>query len=101
MTVCFLIITLSWFLTNESIRSKGKAFPLQACRGPEFSRRLRIPDFKTIGTCRLQGCQPYALAAFTPSKYSWYSFLLEAESTPEPFHSEINITFNNIRNYYP
>ena len=28
------------------------------------------------------GCQPYALAAFTPKKYSWYSFLLEAESTP-------------------
>ena len=30
------------------------------------------------------GCQLYAPAAFTPSKYSWYSFLLEAESTPEP-----------------
>jgi len=23
------------------------------------------------------GCQPYAPAAFTPRKYSWYSFLLE------------------------
>ena len=30
------------------------------------------------------GCQPYAPAAFTPNKYSWYSFLLEAESTPAP-----------------
>jgi len=30
------------------------------------------------------GCQPYEPAAFTPRKYSWYSFLLEAESTPEP-----------------
>jgi len=30
------------------------------------------------------GCQPYAPAAFTPMKYSWYSFLLEAESTPGP-----------------
>ena len=30
------------------------------------------------------GCQPYAPAAFTPRKYSWYSFLLEAESTPGP-----------------
>jgi len=28
------------------------------------------------------GCQPYAPAAFTPRKYSWYAFLLEAESTP-------------------
>jgi len=30
--------------------SKGKANPLQAWTGPEGSRRLRIPDFKTIGT---------------------------------------------------
>ena len=30
------------------------------------------------------GCQPYAPTAFTSSKYSWYSFLLEAESTPGP-----------------
>ena len=27
-----------------------KAIPLQAWRGPEGSRRLRLPDFKTIGT---------------------------------------------------
>jgi hypothetical protein len=31
---------------------KGKAIPLQACTGPEGSRRLRLPDFKTIGTWR-------------------------------------------------
>jgi len=30
------------------------------------------------------GCQPYAPVTFTPRKYSWYSFLLEAESTPRP-----------------
>jgi hypothetical protein len=29
---------------------KNKAIPLQVWRGPEGSRRLRIPDFKTIGT---------------------------------------------------
>jgi len=29
---------------------KGKAFPLQAWTGPEGSRKLRLPDFKTIGT---------------------------------------------------
>ena len=28
------------------------------------------------------GCKPYVPANFTPRKYSWYSFLLEAESTP-------------------
>ena len=26
------------------------AIPLQALRDPEVSRRLRLPDFKTIGT---------------------------------------------------
>jgi hypothetical protein len=29
---------------------KGKAIPLWALTGPEGSRKLRLPDFKTIGT---------------------------------------------------
>jgi hypothetical protein len=29
---------------------KGKAIPLQSLTGPEGSSRLRLPDFKTIGT---------------------------------------------------
>jgi len=29
---------------------KCKAIPLQAWTGPEGSRRLRLPDFKIIGT---------------------------------------------------
>ena len=33
-------------------KGKGKASPLQAWTGPEGSRRLRLQDFKTIGTCR-------------------------------------------------
>ena len=49
-------------------RLKGKAIPLQACTGPEGSRRLRFPNFKTIGTWRWQGCQPYAPAAFYPQE---------------------------------
>jgi hypothetical protein len=55
---------------------KCRAIPLQALTGPECSRRLRLPDFKTIGTWRRQGCQPYVPAVFTPRKYFWYSFLL-------------------------
>jgi len=31
-------------------KGKGKAIPLQVWIGPEGSRRLRLPDFKTIGT---------------------------------------------------
>jgi hypothetical protein len=34
----------------NNITAKGKAIPLQALTGPEGSRRLRLPDFKTIGT---------------------------------------------------
>jgi hypothetical protein len=32
------------------INIKGKAIPLQALTGPEGCRRLRLSDFKTIGT---------------------------------------------------
>jgi hypothetical protein len=33
----------------SSVKGKGKANPLQAWTGPEGSRRLRLPDFKTTG----------------------------------------------------
>ena len=55
---------------------KAKTIPLQAWTGPEGSQRLRLPDFKTIGTCTGR--------LYPPRKYSWYSFLLQAESTPGP-----------------
>ena len=32
---------------------RAKAIPLQNWTGPEGSRRLRLPDFKTIGTLTL------------------------------------------------
>jgi hypothetical protein len=34
----------------RDVNLKGKAIPLQAWTGPEGSRRLRLPDFKPIGT---------------------------------------------------
>jgi hypothetical protein len=37
-------------LLTEMSKGKGKATPLQALTGPEGSRRLRLPDFKTVGT---------------------------------------------------
>jgi len=39
-------------LTWERYELKKKTVPLQAWRGPEGSRRLRLPDVKTIGTWR-------------------------------------------------
>jgi len=49
-------------------KGKGKAIPLQAWIRPECSRMLRLPDFKTFGTWRWQGCQLYTPAAFTPQE---------------------------------
>jgi len=69
-----------WVKTPFSL-VKDKAVPLHACTGPEGSRKLRFPDFVTTAQ---DGCQPNAPAAFIPRKYSWYSFLLEAESNPGP-----------------
>jgi hypothetical protein len=50
------------------VRGKGKAISLQTWTGPEGSRSLRLPDFKTVGTWRWQGWQPYAPATFTPQE---------------------------------
>ena len=48
---------------------------------------------------RWQVCQPYTSAAFTPQEYSWYSLLLEAESTPEPQCSQME--YVNEKSQWP
>jgi hypothetical protein len=63
---------------------KGKEVPLQAYSGPEGSRKLRFPDYMITAQDGGKAVKPYAPAAFTPRKCSWYSFLLKAESTPGP-----------------
>jgi hypothetical protein len=45
----------------------------------------------TFGTWRWWGRQPQASAAFTPGKYSWYSFSLGAESAPGPWYGRREI----------
>jgi len=37
-------------VAHRPIILKGKAVPLQAWTGPEDSTKLRLPDFKTMGT---------------------------------------------------
>jgi hypothetical protein len=37
-------------MITPTTKSKGKTIPLYALTGPEDSRKLRLPDFKTIGT---------------------------------------------------
>jgi hypothetical protein len=45
----FLVMQSSSASSLE-VTVKGKAIPLQAWAGLEGSRRLRLPDFKTIST---------------------------------------------------
>jgi hypothetical protein len=50
----------------------------------EDSRRLKLPDFKTVGTCRWEGCQPYALAAFNPTSQERYLVLISVRGWVDP-----------------
>jgi hypothetical protein len=64
-------------------KGKGKAIPVTGLGGPQGCETSRLSHFLdsqlTVGgevvslTCRLP---------FTPQEDSWYSFVLEAESTP-------------------
>jgi hypothetical protein len=47
---CFVNISVALLVHFSPLLVKGKAIPLQALTGPEDSRKLRFPDFKTIGT---------------------------------------------------
>ena len=52
--------------------------------GPRGFQEVKVPRFRENGTGWWYAVKPYAPDAFTPRKYSWYSFLLEAELTPGP-----------------
>jgi hypothetical protein len=73
--------------------SKVKISLLQAMEAHRV-REVKAPTLlrQTANRWR-QGCQPYAPAALYPQVYLffkdyWYSFLLEAESTPGPMRPE-------------
>jgi hypothetical protein len=72
---------------NYMFKGKDKSVQLQAWSGPEGSRKLRFPDFMTTA---LDGCKVFSLTPRPPlpppppRKYTWYSCLSEAESTPGP-----------------
>jgi len=74
-----MLVCPTYIITCDKI----KAIPVQPWTVPEGSRRLRLPDFNTVGTWKLQR-PSYTPAVFTLRRYFWYSFLLEAESTPGP-----------------
>ena len=53
-------------------------------RYPEGSRNLRFPDYVTMAQDVGKVVSLTHRPLFTPRKDAWYSFLLEAESTPGP-----------------
>jgi hypothetical protein len=63
---------------------KGKVIPVQAVEALRVAGGSGSHIFRQSARRWRQGCQPYAPAAFYPQEDSWYSFLLEAESTPGP-----------------
>ena len=57
---------------------KGTAIPVQSWTDPDSSRKVRLP----YQHMKVVSLSSYVPATFIPMEYSWYSFLLEAESNP-------------------
>ena len=76
----FLYMNWRQLPTNK----KGKAVPLQAWSSPEGSRKLRFPDYVTMAQDGGKVVNLTNRPHLPRKKYSRYSFLLEAESTPGP-----------------
>jgi hypothetical protein len=57
-----------------------------------FSGGLGSQISMTFSTWRWWGCQPHKPAAFSPRKYSWYSFSIGLESTPGPWYGRKEYT---------
>jgi len=50
IVLVLLLLLLLLLVVVSAAAAIGKAIPLQAWKGPDGSRRLRLPDFKTIST---------------------------------------------------
>ena len=72
------------FLQQKNCLQQKKISPITGPRYPEGSRKLRFPDYVTTAQDGGKIVSLRHRPLFTPRKYSWYSFLLEAELTPGP-----------------
>jgi hypothetical protein len=71
---------------NRNINKiKGKVIPVTGREGPQGCETSRLPHF--LDNRLTDGSEVVSLThrfLFTSQEDSWYSFLLEAESTPGP-----------------
>jgi hypothetical protein len=68
---------------NRDVKGKGKAVPVTGREGPWGCVKSRLPYF--LDNRLADGGEVVSLTRrppFTPQEDCWYSFLLEAESTP-------------------
>ena len=67
----------------HTVRRESKSsIPITGLERPWGFQEVEAPRFQDIRHTKVTRFQLYSPAAFTPMKYSWYSFLLEVESTP-------------------
>jgi hypothetical protein len=67
------------------LKVKGNTIPVTGYGGPQGCKTSRLPHF--LDNRFTDSGEIVSLTLwppFTPQEDSWYSFLLEAESTPEP-----------------
>jgi len=79
-------VRISRHLAHEENKVEIKAIPLQAGAGPKSSGTFRLLEF--IDNRHMKVAKSSALGTGhlypPPRRYPWFSFLLEAESTPGP-----------------
>jgi len=69
----------------SKVRETRKSSHVTGLEWPRGFQEVKVPRFLDNGTGMWYGCQPYAPAVFTPIKFSWYSFLLEAKGGHVPY----------------
>jgi hypothetical protein len=86
LPVADMMLTHLFAVSKASVISKGKEITVTGCRSPQDCETTRLPYF--LDNWLTDAGEVVSLMRwppFTSQEYSWYSFLLEAESTPGPY----------------